>query len=198
MPTARLLAFFLKPLPVLLAILWVARARPLPSARYRWLLLVGLVFGVAGDALLNLPHLFLAGLVTFLVGHVWYAAAFALEGARPRPASLAGPLALAGTVIALLWPGLGALQVPVLCYVGAIAVMAGLSIDRWRRVGSAAAARAAAGACFFLVSDAALAWAKFRAPFGPPWAVGAVVLGTYYLAQALLASSVGQGNVEAG
>ena len=193
MPLARLLSFVIKPLPVLLAALWVLRARPLPSSRYRRLMLVGLLFGALGDVLLILPHLFFFGLVAFLIGHVWYAVAFALEGARPRPASLAGPLLFAGAVIAGLWPGLGTLQIPVLCYVGAIGVMAGLAIDQWRRAGSPGAARAAAGACFFLASDAALAWAKFRGPFGPPWMVGVVVLGTYYVAQALLASSVGQG-----
>jgi len=189
-----MIAVSLKLLPVALAIAWVLRARPLPSARYRRLLLAGLSCGLLGDALLISPGRFIAGLVAFLCGHLCYALAFSGEGARPRPASLAGPLAFAALVIAALFADLGALRIPVLLYVLAIAAMAALAIDRWRRERTkgapAPAARAALGALFFLVSDALLAWGKFHAPLSPRALHAVLVLGTYYAAQLLLASSV--------
>jgi uncharacterized membrane protein YhhN len=188
----RSLAFVLvKPLPVIAALLWAARAGPLPSARYRGLFLAGLACGICGDVLLEFPGLFLPGLVAFLLGHLCYAVAFFSAGGRPRPGSLAGPLLFAAAAVIPLLPNLGALQLPVLCYVGAIAVMAGLAVDRFRLRRTDAAARAAVGAGLFLVSDAALAWARFGGAPLPKWATGLLVLGTYYAAQGLLASSVG-------
>jgi uncharacterized membrane protein YhhN len=193
----RHLAFLLlKPLPVLAALAWVVRARPLPSARYRGLLIAGLALGACGDVLLELPGLFLGGLVAFLLGHLCYGLAFAAEGARPRPASLAGPMLVALGVVASLWSALGGLRLPVLCYVGAIGLMAGLALDRYRRDRAAPSLRAALGAGAFLVSDAVLAWAKFREG-RPPAFAGVVILGTYYVAQCLLASSVGHSAADA-
>jgi uncharacterized membrane protein YhhN len=194
----RSLAFLLlKPLPVAAALVWAARAAPLPSPRYRGLVLAGLACGICGDVLLEFPDLFLPGLLAFLCGHGCYALAFLAVGARPRPGSLGGPLVFALAVVAALWAGLGALRVPVLGYVGAIAVMAGLALDRARLRRSAPSLRAAAGGGLFLFSDAVLAWAKFSAARPPPLVSGLAILGTYYAAQALLASSVGHPDVGA-
>jgi alkylglycerol monooxygenase len=187
-----LLALALKPLPVAAALAWVLRSRPLPSRSYRALLAAGLCCGICGDVLLSLPGRFLAGLAAFLAGHACYLAAFALAGARLRPLSLAGPLSLALLVFALLQPYLGALAWPVLAYVVAIALMAALALDRYRRVRTPGALRAALGAGLFLVSDAALAWAKFRGPLGSRTSSALLVMGTYYAAQRLLASSAGE------
>ncbi|MBS2023127.1 MAG: lysoplasmalogenase [Deltaproteobacteria bacterium] len=190
-----MLGILLNPVPALLCAVWVARASALPSPRYRWLFLAALLCGASGDGLLA-GGLFVPGLVAFLVGHVLYAIAFASEGARPRPASLAGPLGFAAVVISALWPGLGPLRVPVLCYVGAIGVMASLAIDLWRRTRDRSALRAAIGACFFVLSDAFIAWHKFKSPLGSELVSGLLIYSTYWVAQIALASSVGQARTD--
>ncbi|MCC6169232.1 MAG: lysoplasmalogenase, partial [Caldilineaceae bacterium] len=131
---------------------------------------------------------FLPGMVSFFVAHLLYIAAFT----RPTGWALA-PLALAllalfGIVYAaLLWPKLGALRWPVLAYIAAILVMAWQATGLWQTAETPATGRAALGALSFVVSDASLAWDRFRRRFH---AAPAAVLATYYLAQALIAWSV--------
>jgi alkylglycerol monooxygenase len=185
-----MIAILLKPAPALLCAAWAARADSRPSARYRRLFVAALLCGALGDGLLA-GGLFVPGLIAFLIGHACYATAFASEGARPRAVSLAGPLLFGAIVVAALWSGLGEMRTPVLCYVLAIATMAGLAIDLRRRSRDRTAARAAAGACFFLVSDAFVGLDRFHSPLGPPL-IALVVFSTYYVAQFLLASSVGK------
>jgi alkylglycerol monooxygenase len=189
-----MIAILLKPAPALLCAAWAARAASRPSARYRWLFVAALLSGALGDGLLA-GGLFVPGLIAFLIGHVFYATAFASEGARPRAVSLAGPLLFGAIVIAALWPGLGEMRAPVLCYVLVIAIMAGLAIDLRRRSRDRTAARAAAGACFFLISDTFVGLDRFRSPLGPPL-IALLVFSTYYVAQFLLASSVGKADRE--
>lgn len=185
-----MVGILLKPAPALLFAAWAARAPSHPSAHYRWLFVAALLCGAVGDGLLA-RGLFVPGLIAFLIGHLCYATAFASQGARPRTVSLAGPLLFAAIVIATLWSSLGELRIPVLCYVFAIGTMSGLAIDLWRRSRGRTAARAAVGACIFLVSDASIAWDKFHSPLGPPL-LGLIVFSTYYVAQFLLAWSVGK------
>src|SRR5690606_449709 len=138
---------------------------------------------------LMLPHdAFLLGMVSFFAAHLLYIAAFTSRGGW-----VAAPLALIGLAAvgigysAWLWPTLGALRLPVLVYIAAILAMAWQATGHWLALGSPAAGRAALGAISFVVSDACLAWDRFRQPFRlAPLAV----LGTYYLAQAWIAWSV--------
>jgi uncharacterized membrane protein YhhN len=168
------------------------------SPRYRVLIATGLVFGLGGDVLLMLPgDWFIPGLASFLVGHLCYAAAFAGAGGGwrgPGAAMLVGSIGAAMLVI--LWPALGAVRVPVVLYVAVIAVMAWQAIARWqggvpdeaRDAARDGAALAAAGALVFMVSDGALALQRFRGDFNGG---RALVLGTYWLAQFLIAASAG-------
>lgn len=184
-----MIALLLKPAPALVCAALAARAPSHPSARYRTLFVLALLCGAVGDGLLG-RDMFVPGLVAFLVGHVLYAAAFAFEGARPRTASLAGPALVGALLVAALWPRLGDMRVPVLSYVVAIATMSSLAIDLWRRSRHHMARRAALGACFFVVSDTFIAIDKFHTPLGPPL-LALAIFSTYYVAQFLLAWSVG-------
>lgn len=185
---ARRRVYLLKPLTTTL-ILAAALALPAADGVYRGLVAAGLIFSLAGDIFLMLPRdAFLPGMISFFVAHLLYIAAFT----RPHGWTLA-PLTLALLAIfgigyaALLWPKLGALRLPVLAYVVAILVMAWQAIGRWQAMDTPAAGRAALGALCFVVSDSSLAWDRFRGHFQ---AAPAVVLATYYLAQALIAWSV--------
>lgn len=150
------------------AILLAVAARRLP------VLAAGLVFGAVGDALLDLsPGMFVAGLVAFLCGHVAYLVHFNRAARAPlNPRWTLALLVYAVTFTAWLWPGLGAMRVPVALYVGAITAMAASSARiSWTVAGAAV---------LFLVSDSLLAANRFRTPVPlRDWLVWI----TYYLAQ---------------
>jgi uncharacterized membrane protein YhhN len=157
---------------------------------YRALVVAGLLFSLAGDVFLMLPSdRFVAGLASFLVGHLLYIAAFAGAGAFHPLAGLAF-LALGAVVYRGLHAHVGELRLPVLAYVAAIAAMAWLATSRWLAVGQLGSLLACLGALLFVVSDAALAFDRFVRHFR---GAHAVVLGSYFPAQLLIALSVGVG-----
>jgi uncharacterized membrane protein YhhN len=177
-----------KPLATLAVIMLAAHSSAPVSARYRALISAGLICSLAGDVFLMLPSdQFIAGLASFLVAHLCYLAAFAGSGGDFRNLKAAAVFLIAGAMLAMLWPTLGPLRIPVTVYVTVIATMAWQAIARWQRLGRFDAQLAAIGAVVFLLSDASLAWRKFRGEF--PGSV-LVVLGTYWLAQWCIAQSV--------
>ncbi len=191
---AREQVYLFKPLATGIILASVLFAPPRPSSRYRALIAGGLVLSLVGDVLLMLPvNLFAAGLGAFLIAHLCYVSAFATHGGG-RDSSRVAILpfaAVAATMLLYLWPSLGALRAPVVLYIGVIATMAWQGWARFTRVRTGGAKRAAWGALFFLVSDGTLAVNKFRGPIGDKATVTIVVLGTYLVAQWLIASSVG-------
>jgi uncharacterized membrane protein YhhN len=190
----RPVVFLAKPLAILSVIIFAAFAAPRPTPRYRTLIVTALLWSLAGDVLLMLPgNLFAPGLGCFLVAHLCYIAAFAAHGSG-RKAGLAALILfalIAGVMLSIVWPGLGALRIPVLLYIGVIATMAWQAWGRWLQVRSSGALRAAIGALFFLVSDGTLALNRFGVPTGSAASVTIVILSTYLAAQWLIASSVG-------
>ena len=159
-------------------------------------ILAGLVLGAVGDVCL-LGHgrrAFMAGLVAFLLGHLAYVGGLAALVPLERwPAAAGGyaalPLAVGGAALALLWPRLGTLRVPVIAYVAAIAAMV---------IGALAAYRAGAlpepqrtwllaGAALFFVSDLAVARDRF---IGRSFANRLWGLPTYFAGQLLIAWSI--------
>lgn len=190
LPGLRLLFYVGKPLATL-AIVALALRLPGDEPRYRRSVVIGLVFGLLGDVLLMLPGetAFMGGLGSFLCGHLTY-----LHAYRQRVPLFAArwPFALyavlAGAVLAWLWPSLPAdLRVPVLVYVAVLAAMAAQAATAWwRRRGLPTACAAIGGTCF-LASDAILAIDRFALPFV---AASALLLASYWSAQALIALSV--------
>jgi uncharacterized membrane protein YhhN len=193
---ARTALYVLKPLATILVIAMAITSPPASSNRYRLLIIGGLLWSLAGDVLLMWPAtLFAAGLGCFLVAHFFYIGAFATHGAgRSAGVRTLIPFALlAGVMLAVLWPTLGALRIPVAVYMGAISTMAWQAWGRARAVRNAAAWRGAIGALFFLSSDGALALNKFRAPIGDRFTAALIILGTYLVAQWMIGSTVGDG-----
>ena len=180
--TARLLggfpgyAFF-KATPIWLLAFFVFRVR---GSR---LILLGLLFGSAGDVALSLDFAqsFVVGLALFLVGHLFYAAEFWLHF-RFRTGRLVLALlpVLAGFGLAIvLSPQLGNFALPVYLYVATILTMVVGSVFRdgplWPLY---------AGSCVFMLSDSLIAVNKFlfAIPLAALW-----ILGSYYPAQLLIA-----------
>lgn len=179
-----------KPLTMVLVLVVAVQPSASTPTSYRMLVVAGLLFSLAGDVFLMLPSdRFIAGLASFLVGHVFYVSAFAGAADLAPLALLPFAVAAAG-IYAVLHRHLDGLRVPVLLYVAAIVAMAWLATGRWLAVGQLGALLACIGAILFVVSDGALAINRFARPFK---GAQTVVLGTYFPAQLLIALSIGVG-----
>ncbi|MGI9590764.1 MAG: lysoplasmalogenase [Myxococcota bacterium] len=177
-----------------LTMVWVLAIALQPSlstpASYRALVVAGLAFSLAGDVFLMLPtERFVAGLASFLIAHLLYIAAFAAAAAFD-PRVLVPFVGLAVLIYAVLHRHVGPLRLPVLAYVATIGAMAWLATARWLAVGQLGSLLAFIGALLFVVSDAALALDRFVRPIRHS---PALVLGTYFPAQLLIALSIGVG-----
>lgn len=186
---AQLRRYVFKPLTTSLIILFAALI-PVPVGQtYRTLILIGLLFSLAGDIFLMLPQdRFVAGLVSFLAAHLAYIAAFiSLGGLIWDFPALAGYALYGAIMLSMLWQGLGALRIPVLLYIVVILVMGWQALALWRLYGGGTALSAALGAAFFVVSDSILAYDRFRSRCP---ATRGLVLSTYFVAQTLIALSI--------
>jgi uncharacterized membrane protein YhhN len=192
-PAYAALLFVFKPLTTVLVIVY-AWPRGAGSPRQQRFVRIGLVLSLVGDVFLLWPKEgFLPGLVSFLLAHLAYIAAFCVPArlaARPLVFAVYG--VIAALILSQLWAGVpGALRVPVLGYVVCLATMAAQAAVWWRTaIGSAdeRLARAAAiGGLLFMASDSLLAINKFALPL--PYA-SLWILATYWTAQWGIASSL--------
>lgn len=184
------LAFVFKPLTTLLVIAWAfTRGGEVPVQRRR--ILIGLWLSLAGDVFLLWPKEgFLPGLVSFLLAHLAFIAAFSVPlrfGARPWVFAAYG--VIAALILSQLWSGVPpALRVPVVGYVVCLACMAAQAAAWWRSAPASASARVAAiGGLLFMASDSLLAINKFASPL-PLSALW--ILSTYWLAQLCIAGAL--------
>lgn len=192
-PVYTTLLFVFKPLTTVLVIAY-AWPRGAESTRQQRFVRIGLVLSLVGDVFLLWPKEgFLPGLVSFLLAHLAYIAAFCVPvrfAARPLVFVAYG--VVAALILSQLWPGVpGALRAPVLGYVVCLATMAAQAAVWWRTaIGSAderLARTAAIGGLLFMASDSLLAINKFALPlpFAALW-----ILATYWAAQWAIASSL--------
>jgi uncharacterized membrane protein YhhN len=146
------------------------------------LMAVGLLFSCAGDILLGMDGLFLAGMGAFAAAHVCYVTHFlrtgAARGLRRRWWLVPLYAAILVALVVWLWSGLGDLRVPVLVYALLLAATAvtSASLGVWLGIG---------GALFF-ASDAMIAAFSLADKPEPPMP-GMWIMVTYILAQLLLA-----------
>jgi uncharacterized membrane protein YhhN len=153
--------------------------------------MIGLAFSLAGDVFLLWPREgFLPGLVSFLLAHLAYIAAFCAPvrfGARPAVFALYAGVAAA--ILSALWAGVpGGLRAPVIAYVLCLASMAAQAAVWWRSEPGRPEARwAALGGLLFMSSDSLLAVNKFVVPL-PASALW--ILATYWAAQMCIARAL--------
>jgi uncharacterized membrane protein YhhN len=148
-------------------------------------ILAGLSLSWFGDMFLlgSGQGFFLAGLVSFLFGHVAYVVAFFVLGVQRRRALAAMVPVLVITFLAMAWltPQLPQEMVlPVHSYAGVISLMV---ISAY---GAGGPWLIAAGATLFYVSDLSVAAMQFADPGWPTYVLG---LPFYYTGQILLATS---------
>ncbi len=158
-------------------------------------LVAALVLSTLGDVFLMLPgrqpdtpgpNLFVAGLASFLLGHIAYVVGFVLVGVEPAGLALGlvGVALIISTVGRQVVAAVKAgdepeLTVPVTAYVTVISAMVLCAFGTLD-------GRAMAGAALFAGSDSLIAWERFVRT--RPWG-RLVIIVTYHLAQALLVLS---------
>lgn len=184
----RRVVFIFKPLTTILVIA-LAASLPAAEAAYRNAILIGLGFSLAGDIFLMLPDRFLPGLVAFLLAHLAYLWAFTRH--VPFAAAILPFVVVAlvsAAVLAILWAGVARrMRLPVVAYVVAIGAMTAQAITQGMLLAVPAAWASGIGAALFFLSDATLAFNRFRRSFR---GARAIILSTYWAAQTLIALSV--------
>jgi len=184
------------PIKTLLSLLFILAVlvQPHPITRYYHLLLGGLVFCLGGDVCLALPQkkMFLFGLVSFLLGHIFYVFGF-FSVAHISLWTWVGSLivlVISSWVYFWLRPRLGSMNVPVLLYVIVITIMVS---GAWSVLGNAKLTVSGRmtvfiGAFSFYFSDLFVARDRFLKREFLNRSIG---LPLYYAGQFLLAFSVG-------
>jgi len=146
-----------------------------------------------GDILLipkDAKGAFLAGLVSFLLGHVGFIVAFVVRGVALNWAAVTAILLIlpAVGVLRWLWPHVSTgMKKPVLAYIITISVMVFMAAGTH---GTLSNWRIPLGATCFFLSDLSVARNRFIAP---DWRTRAWGLPLYYGAQLLLAWSLVEG-----
>lgn len=185
------LHWIFKLLPMALIIVLAVSSQPADKFRmYKILVVIGLIFSIAGDAFLlkNGNQWFMFGLSSFLVGHLLYVAAMIRRWEFSFLAMLCViPIGIYSWLIGwhlhngiMANSGQSDLWLPVAVYVGVISAMCWTAImsRNWH---------ASVGATLFAASDSILAWNKF---VGAVPASGIWIMLTYFAAQLFIAGSI--------
>lgn len=135
---------------------------------------------------------FMIGLLSFLIGHIFYIVTYRQHRGEstdhellvPQKIRYSIPVVLAGTgLVVILFPVLGGLQFPVMIYALALIVMVMNAIFRYGRTSSRSFWMTLIGSVFFMISDAILAINKF---LGAIEMGGVYIMLTYITAQFLI------------
>jgi len=184
--------YIFKPLTTILILLNAVQLGWADSSLHKYAILAGLIFSLAGDVFLMLPSdRFIAGLVSFLTGHIFYIVAFTSGTGFSFSLLSLLPFAIYGAAMfSILAPHTGKMKLPVSAYIAVILVMAWQACARWGQTRGTGALLAFLGASLFVISDSVLALDRFRGKFK---AARLLTLVTYFSAQWLIALSLGQG-----
>jgi len=189
----RVVEYFAKPAVMVTLLVWLGQISGFRG--YLIWFALGLAFSLAGDVFLMLPmERFIAGLLSFLLGHLAYLVGFNSTFPPINLPTLLLAILVAGTSLqiyrrianSLKSSGNEHLRIPVLIYSIVISLMllsALLTLVRqdWQPVQALAVS---SGAMLFFLSDTLLAWNKFVAPL-PNGRV--LVMITYHMGQLLIA-----------
>lgn len=181
--------YLFKPLTMIWIILIALEAQSRVSSFYKYTIIAGLLCSLLGDIFLMLPSdRFVPGLLSFLVAHLFYIAAFTSGQTSPDALWYALPfLVYGGIMLWILFPHLGKMKLPVVIYMLLILLMAWQAFARWMSTGQAGSMLAFCGALLFTASDSMLALNRFR---GRIRHAQFYILSTYFTAQWLIALSI--------
>ncbi|MBI4851373.1 MAG: lysoplasmalogenase [Acidobacteria bacterium] len=156
---------------------------------YNYLIIIGLIFSLVGDIFLMLPKdKFVAGLVSFLIAHIFYIIAFTLTGITSFSLFYLIPFLLYGTILFNhLLPFLKEMKIPVAIYATVLLIMGWQAFSRWIDFAPPSSLVAFIGALFFMASDSILALDRFK---GSVKSAQFYFMSTYFFAQWLIALSI--------
>ena len=168
------------------------------SASFSSKILIGLVFGMIGDILLNLrfvfakigQKIFLAGIAAFLTGHILYLVALIPYGAHLLLSVIVGAL-LAAALLAYIFKTMDvkmAFKVFGIVYLGAVIIMTCIAIDSALTYRTVSSTIYAIGAVLFTASDIVLIFNTFSVVAKFSLRITNLLL--YYLGQLLIAFSL--------
>lgn len=189
------IAWFFKPLLLPFLIMIVSGGAIFESKKW---LLGALLFSWIGDIILMFADrgelYFIVGLVSFLISHIFYIILFTKQHneikGHKNPIFWLGCLLVLfylQSMLALLFPTLGTLKIPVTVYAATISLMliiAWKGYFSWTKTGKF---YVLAGAICFVISDSLLAIDKFHEAL--PYATFSIML-TYLLAQYLIVNGI--------
>jgi len=148
------------------------------------LIVAALLLSWAGDVFMEIDGLLIVGMAFFGAAHVCYITYFLRTGAwtrlRARLVILAVYLLVWAAMMALLWPGLGDLRLPVAGY--------SLLLTSTAILAATLSVQAAVGGVLFLLSDSLIAVELAKLPQLPM--NGLIIMATYVVAQYLLAAGI--------
>ncbi len=157
------LRWFTKPLLMPLLMLGFYVASPKRNSNLFRFIFSALLFSWAGDVLLQMKGIFIPGLISFLLAHVFYILYFlrcqpGKKGLVQDQPLIAVPVLL--YILLFLWllfPYLAAMKIPVTVYGITIGTMLLLSINLRHKINNNVASLFIVGALLFVISDSLLA-----------------------------------------
>lgn len=175
---------FMKLIPMALIILYAIRTRSFLPPNYKRIIIAGIFVCMIADGVI---YWFLAGLLTFFIGHIFYIFAFSLIVRDAMPKWTAALLLLYGALMAS-WiagsqfqSGEYTLGIAIIAYISIILLMGWMAIRTRLPL-------AIIGALLFIFSDSVLAIDRFV--YDVPYR-DAFVMVSYYAAQLFIAASIG-------
>ncbi len=183
------MAYIFKPLTTVLIIVFALLRNPGVSDTYTMLIIVGLLFSLAGDVFLMLPSdRFLAGLGSFLLAHICYILAFASDfGPYTGWVFLIPITGYAFIFLRTLLPYTCNLKIPVIVYSLILGIFLWQAMGRAWYLGDHSPLWALAGSILFVASDSILAYVYFLKSF--KWSQ-VFILTTYWMAQLFIVMSI--------
>ncbi len=157
------LRWFTKPLLMPLLMLGFYVDSNKRSGTLFYLILFALILSWAGDVLLQMKGMFIPGLISFLLAHVFYILYFIKTGKGKKGLLQQQPLIGIPVLIYILiflwqlYPFLDVLKIPVTVYGITIGAMLLMAINTKRKLNNDAAVLFFIGALLFVISDSLLA-----------------------------------------
>lgn len=187
--------YITKPLIVILLCIYTVQSSR-EKTKPIFLLLTALLFSLAGDIFLlfdtTTPNLFIFGLISFLIAHVFFILLFLQikKANQPSRKIYWWVIALIGCytifLYSLLSPFLDNLKIPVLLYASVLSIMFLTCVHAFS-ISQIAGRFCIAGAGLFVISDSLLAINKFYHPFA---VAGLIIMFTYSFAQLFIVTGI--------
>jgi uncharacterized membrane protein YhhN len=172
--------FILKLLTTSLIILMPLLYASVKNSLFAKPIIIGLIFCLIGDFSLLFEDYFTIGLISFLIGHIFFIRAFTVVNGWHWPLKIGIPLTfIAGLLLCLTYPNLNSFFIPVFLYIIFIVIMSWQGIFLQLSSSNEAFKSVGYAVSLFMFSDGILALNKFYIHFSLS---GLLILSSYWLA----------------